>query len=226
MATKSSTLLRRALAVFRKDMQIEFRCRYAYSAQVVFAITTLIAVSFAMGGGLAETDVAASMLWIILFFSSMTGLARSFLQEEETGTILALRLAADPEPVLIGKYLFNALLMLSLAVIVTPLFLMLAGVPIAHPLGLLTTVLLGVLGLVGGGTIIAAIAARSTAKGSLMTVLSFPIVVPLLVSAINATRIGLGGGPSRGMAADLWFLFFFNGVLVAASFLLFEHIWD
>lgn len=207
-------------------MQIEFRCRYAYNAQVVFALTTLVAVSFAMGGGLADIDVAASMLWVILFFSSMTGLSRSFVQEEEAGTILALRLAADPAPVLLGKYLFNAVLMLSLAVIVTPLYFVLAGIPIANPLGLLATVLLGVLGLVGGGTIIAAIAARAMVKGSLMTVLSFPIVVPLLISAINSTRISLDGGPGSFMAADLWFLFFFNGIIVAASFLLFEHIWD
>jgi heme exporter protein B len=226
METKPSSLLRRALAVLQKDMQVEFRCRYAYSAQVVFAVTTLIAVSFSMGGRLADPDVAASMLWVILFFSSMTGLSRSFAQEEETGTILALRLAADPEPVLLGKYLFNAALLLSLTALIVPLFLVLAGVTVAHPLGFLAIVFLGALGLVGGGTIIAAIAARAAVKGALMTVLSFPIVIPLLISAINGTRLTLGGEAARGVLPDLWFLFFYNGIIVAASFLLFEHIWD
>jgi heme exporter protein B len=185
-----------------------------------------MAVSFSMGGGLADTDVAASMLWIVLFFSSMTGLARSFIQEEETGTIIALKLSADPEPVLLGKYLFNAVLLLSLTVIIIPLFLALAGVSVADAPGFVSTVFLGVMGLVGTGTIVAAIAARAAVKGSLMTVLSLPIVVPLLVSAINATRMAMSGGTDSGIASDLWFLFFYNGLIIAASVLLFEHIWD
>jgi heme exporter protein B len=185
-----------------------------------------MAVSFSMGGGLADTDVAASMLWIVLFFSSMTGLSRSFIQEEETGTIIALKLSADPEPVLLGKYLFNAVLLLSLTVVIIPLFLALAGVSVADALGFVSTVLLGVMGLVGTGTIVAAIAARAAVKGSLMTVLSLPIVVPLLVSAISATRMAMSGGTVSGIASDLWFLFFYNGLIIAASVLLFEHIWD
>ena len=82
----------------------------------MFAITTLVTVSFSVGGFAMDTDITAAMLWIILFFSAMAGLSRTFVHEEETGTVTALKMAAQPEAVLIGKYLFNVTLLVSLTV--------------------------------------------------------------------------------------------------------------
>lgn len=226
MGIKRFPWLSRALAVLRKDLQLEFRTRYAYSALVMFALTTLSTISFSLGGSMADTDVAAALLWMILFFSAMTGLARTFIQEEEAGTVLALKMAADPEPVFLGKYLFNTVLLFSLTVLIVPLYLLMSNLSVANVRGFLATVLLGVLGLAGAGTILAAIAARAAAKGSVMTVLSFPILLPLLISAISATRTSFAGGLPESMMTDLGLLFFYNGIVLAASFLLFEYVWN
>lgn len=226
MGIKRFPWLSRALAVLRKDLRLEFRARYAYSALVMFALTTLSTISFSLGGSMADTDVAAALLWMILFFSAMTGLARTFIQEEEAGTVLALKMAADPEPVFLGKYLFNTVLLFSLTVLIVPLYLLMSNLSVANVRGFLATVLLGVLGLAGAGTILAAIAARAAAKGSVMTVLSFPILLPLLISAISATRTAFAGGLPESMMTDLGLLFFYNGIVLAASFLLFEYVWN
>ncbi|MBS3949040.1 MAG: heme exporter protein CcmB [Dethiobacter sp.] len=226
MGIKRFPWLSRALAVLRKDLQLEFRTRYAYSALVMFALTTLSTISFSLGGSMADTDVAAALLWMILFFSAMTGLARTFIQEEEAGTVLALKMAADPEPVFLGKYLFNTVLLFSLTVLIVPLYLLMSNLSVANVRGFLATVLLGVLGLAGAGTILAAIAARAAAKGSVMTVLSFPILLPLLISAISATSTAFAGGLPESMMTDLGLLFFYNGIVLAASFLLFEYVWN
>jgi len=226
MGIKRFPWLSRALAVLRKDLWLEFRTRYAYSALVMFALTTLSTISFSLGGSMADTDVAAALLWMILFFSAMTGLARTFIQEEEAGTVLALKMAADPEPVFLGKYLFNTVLLFSLTVLIVPLYLLMSNLSVANVRGFLATVLLGVLGLAGAGTILAAIAARAAAKGSVMTVLSFPILLPLLISAISATRTAFAGGLLESMMTDLGLLFFYNGIVLAASFLLFEYVWN
>jgi len=226
MQTKRFAWLSRAVAVFRKDMQLEFRSRYVYSTLVMFALTTLLTVSFSVGAVLADTDVAASLLWIILFFSSMTGLSRTFVQEEETGTVVALKMAADPEPVLLGKYLFNLVLLFSLTILIVPLYLVMFDLSVADVSGFTAAVLLGVMGLAGAGTLLSAIVAKAAAKGPLMTVLAFPVLVPLLITAINATRTAISRASALGISTDLQLLFFYNGIVLAASFLLFEYIWD
>jgi heme exporter protein B len=195
----------------------------------MFAITTLVTVSFSVGGfldGPEMIDVTAALLWIILFFSAMAGLSRTFVQEEESGTVIALKMAAEPEPVYVGKYLFNVVLLFSLTILVVPLFIVMLNLSVPLFGSFLATVFLGSLGLAGASTIIAAIVSKAGAKGSLMTVLAFPILLPLLFGAISATRTALAGGPPQAIVTDLLMLLFYNGVAVVASLLLFEYVWN
>lgn len=226
MPTKRFAWLDRALAVARKDLRVEFRTRYAYSALAMFAVTTLVTVSFSVGSFSLENDIAAALLWIILFFSAMAGLSRTFVQEEESGTVTALKLAAAPEPVYLGKLFFNIVLLFSLAVLVVPLFLAMLNLSVANPGGFLLTVMLGCLGLAGASTILAAIVAKAGAKGALMTVLAFPVLMPLLVGAINATRGALSAPSTALIAGELSLLGFYNGIAIVASLLLFEYVWN
>jgi len=226
MGKKRFSWLKKGLAVLRKDLHTELRTRYAYSALFMFAVTTMVTVSFSVGGFVPDTNISASLLWVIIFFSAMTGLSRTFGQEEETGTVIALKMAADPEPVFIGKYLFNIVLLLSLAVLVVPLYLIMFNLPVIQAGGFIAALFLGVIGLAGAGTILAAIASKAGAKGALFTVLSFPILLPLLVGAISVTRTALGYGDPGAIALDLWLLIFYNGTVAAVSFLLFEYVWN
>jgi len=216
----------KSAAVCLKDLRLEFRMRYAYSALIMFAVTTLVAISFTLAGGLVEADIAASLLWVIFFFSAMTGVSRSFVQEEETGTSIGLKMAADPAPVFLGKFLFNAALLLSMAMLVVPLYLLLFNLAVVHVGGFLVTIFLGLVGLASAGTILSAIAAQSAVKGSLLTVLSLPILLPLLITATNATRTALYGGHLAGIMTDIAMLIFYNGTVLAASLLLFEYVWN
>jgi heme exporter protein B len=226
MQTRRLPWLRRGAAVLRKDLRIEFRTRYAYSALVMFAVTTLVTVSFSVGSFNLENDIASALLWIILFFSAMAGLSRTFVQEEETGTVIALKMAAEPEPVYLGKLFFNIFLIFSLAVLTVPLFLVLLNLRVADPFSFLQAVFLGCLGLAGASTILAAIVSKAGAKGSLLTVLAFPILLPLLIGAINATRSAMAGTAPGLIRPDLNLLLFYNGVAVVASLLLFEYVWN
>lgn len=223
MATRRYPWLRPALAVLGKDMRAEFRSRYAYSALLMFAVTTLLTVGFAVGGVGLEVDLAAALLWVIIFFSAMAGLSRTFVQEEESGTALALRVAADPVPVFLGKYLFNLVLLVSMAVVLVPLYLVLLNVVVARVDALLAVLLVGLPGLAGTSTLLAALVAKASAKGTLMTVLAFPVLLPLLLGATGATRGALGGG---SIAWELWLMFFHQGMTMTTSLYLFRYVWD
>jgi heme exporter protein B len=226
-----SNLLKAAWAVFRKDLRAELRTRYALNAVALFAVSTVVALSLGVGF-LTESRnpdlplIHAALLWIAVLFAAFTGLARAFVQEEEARTAAALRLAAPPIAVYLGKLLFNLLLLLLLSALVAVLFVVLLHVEIAS-LGLFAALLLaGSLGLVAATTLIAAIIARASVKGALFAVLSFPLLVPLLVVAIQGTALALSGADWARGAAPLQVLLAYTIALFVASLFLFGSVWE
>src|SRR5438270_78114 len=102
--------------VLRKDLAVEFRTRYGVSAVIMFLLITVSVILYSTPGEQLQPSILSALLWIALFFGAMTGLARSFVSEEERGTSLILRLYASSESVFIGKFVYNLGLMLALAV--------------------------------------------------------------------------------------------------------------
>jgi heme exporter protein B len=226
-----SFLARASWAVFRKDVRAELRTRYALNAIALFAASTVVALSLGVGfltaGRNADLPlIHAALLWVAVLFAAFTGLARAFVQEEEARTAAALRLAAPPLAVYLGKLLFNLLLLLLLDALVAVLFVVLLHIEIKNA-GLFAALLLaGSLGLVAATTLIAAIIARASAKGALFAVLSFPLLVPLLVVAIQGTALALvGEGWARGIA-PLQVLIAYTVALFVASLFLFGSVWE
>ncbi|PJA28069.1 MAG: ABC transporter permease [candidate division Zixibacteria bacterium CG_4_9_14_3_um_filter_46_8] len=226
MVKKSSGFLAGAAAVLIKDITSEFRTRYAINALVMFSLVTLTVVSIAIGRSNLNYDLAAAFLWVIIFFSAISGLGQSFIKEEEARTIYALRLYANPLAVFAGKFIFNSLLLLFLELIFVPLFFILLAVECGNILLLFLVILLGSLGLTGATTIIAAIIAKASVKGALFAVLSFPILLPLLVAAIGATEIAFSGGVFADAVRDLKLLVSYPVIMMTASTFLFEFIWN
>ena len=224
-----SLLAKASWAVFRKDVRAELRTRYALNALALFAVSTVVAISLGVGPLTRSPDlplIHAALLWIAILFAAFTGLARAFVQEEEARTAAALRLAAPPTAVYLGKLLFNLLLLLLLAALTALLFVILLRVQIGN-LGLFVALLLeGSLGLVAATTLIAAIIARASVKGALFAVLSFPLLAPLLVVAIKGTALALeGAGWDRG-AAPLQVLLAYAVAMFVASLFLFGSVWE
>lgn len=218
-------------AVFRKDVRSELRTRYALNAVALFAVSTVVALSLGLGplAPMRNADlklIQAALLWIAIMFAAFTGLARAFVQEEEARTAAALRLAAPPLAVYLGKLLFNLVLLLLLDLLTTVLFLILLRVGVGNMGLFVALVVVGSMGLVGATTLIAAIIAQASAKGALFAVLSFPLLVPLLVPAIRGTALALEGRGWDIGAAPLQALVGYTIVVVVASLFLFPSVWE
>ncbi len=226
MPPRSAGLVSKALAVYAKDMRLELRSRYALNAILMFAITTLAVVSFSLGQSGLSPKLLSALFWIVIFFSAMSGLAHVFIREEETGTALPLRLMADPDPVYIGKLTFNFSLLTTMTMVVTPLFFIFTDAPAEHIISFLPVLALGVIGLSGATTLVAAIISRASVKGALFAVLSFPILMPLLIALVAATEKVFGGSGLGEALAELQFLFAYAVVMITASLLLFKFVWQ
>jgi len=222
----SGSWLSGVMALLRKDLTCELRSASASTAVGMFAVVTLAVVSYGVGQTPLEPVVQSGLLWTVLFFASSVGLSRTFVKEEETRTAVALRLTADPSVVFGGKLLFNCAVMLILAAVVVPLFIVFFSVEPASPGLLILYLLLGILGLAAASTIVAAIISRARVKGPLFGALAFPILMPLLLLAVPGTAMALEGAPWDEAARNLTGLLGFTGAMITVSFFLFDPIWE
>ena len=229
MSTPEVPLFRAAMAVVRRDLLAEWRTRIAVNALFLFAFAVLVLVGYAVGPTrLAPEDrptVNAVLLWIVIFFSAMTGLSRVFVKEEEAGTASALRLAAPPPAILLGKYLVNILLLFAVMAFIVPLFLVLTSFEIKCPSLFIVLLVFGGLGLAGASTFTAALVSKAAAKGALFAVLSIPLLLPRSSRPSPARR----SRPARAdFAAGIDFvrvLVAYDGVVTTAAFALFDAVW-
>jgi heme exporter protein B len=227
METRSSGSVNRFFAVFAKDVKGELRTRYAINAILMFALVTVFAVSWAIGGVALDIILQASLLWIVIYFSSLSGLSQSFVKEEESKTAVALRLYCPAAAVLGGKMIFNLVLLSLLNLLTIPLFGIFIGLDIFNYPLFIVIILLGSLGIVSTTTMVAAIISKASAKGALFAVLSFPLVLPLLMMAISGTKKALTPGMEISMARmEIQVLASYVVVMTILDFLLFDSVWN
>jgi heme exporter protein B len=212
-------------AVFRKDLRIELRTRYALNSLALFVLGALLLVLFAVGPRPLGVRVQAALLWIVMLFAASIGLGRSFVAEQERGTVLLLQLNVRPSAVFAGKLLFNGVLVGGLTTLATVVFLFLQDVAVPAPGLLSLTLALGGLGLASATTLLAALVARAAREGPLLPVLLLPLLVPLLVAGTSATRKALAGLPWIQAQDELLTLVGFAGATISAATLLFDFVW-
>lgn len=231
-----------ALAIFAKEWRTEWRTRVALSSVVLFAVGAVTLIALALRSDPApgldaegRASLAAALLWVVLFFTAATGLGRAFVQEEERGTALALRLAARATTVWAGKFAANATLLLGLAALAAPVLAGILEVPLwgaagMNPALLCCVLLFGCIGVAAVFTMTSALVAQASAKGGLLAALSFPVLVPLLLAGVHGTKAALGVGNPAGRfalgAGDVQVLVSYAVIAVTASLLLFDFVWN
>ncbi len=216
-----------ALAVLSNDLRLELRTRVALGALALFVAASLVLVAVTIGRAQPTVPVVAAVLWIVIVFAVAVGLGRSFVAEEERGTSLLLTLALAPSQIYAGKLAGNVLLTLAVAALAGAGVRILLPVPVGAPVVWWTALALGAVGLAAASTLLSALVARARAAGPLLPVLSFPVVVPVLLPAVSMT-VGASGAASGAWAAaqaDVTGLVAYAGLLVSASFVLFEWVW-
>ncbi len=216
----------KSIALFLKDWQSELRTRYAINALAMFILVTISVIMFSIGSEKINEYLTGGLFWIVIFFSAMSGLSRAFVSEEERGTTLTLQLIASPSTIFSGKLIFNLLLVFLMNLSITFLFVILFESFIIKSWGLfILSLILGNIGIAVSSTIIAAIIAKASSKGTLYPVLSFPILLPLILILLELTKFSSDGASINSASTELLVLVCYDVIMGTASYLLFDFIW-
>jgi heme exporter protein B len=218
--------MNKPLALFQKDLSSELRTRYAINALAMFIIVTLSIILFSVGQEKVSEALTGGLYWVVIFFTSMSGLSRAFVSEEERGTSLTLQLMASPSTVFSGKLLFNLILVFCMNTVITILYSALFEFFVIKNFSLfLLSFLFGNIGLAVSATIIAAIISKAGAKGTLYPVLSFPILLPLILTSVQLTLFSIDGISFEEAKIELAIIVTYDIVMTTVSYMLFDFIW-
>lgn len=189
-------MLRRAWAIVWKDLLIEARTKQSFNAMVFFAALVLFIFSFALG---PDTEllrrVAGGLLWVGISFTGILSLSRTYQSEETSGGIEGLKLyPGDVRAIYLGKLLGNIVLLLLVEAVLIPASAVLFQIQLwAHAPAMAGIAVLGTIGFSIVGTFYAALTVNLRAREVMLPLLLFPALVPVLLGAVNATTLVLGG---------------------------------
>ncbi len=216
---------RHTLAITRKDIISEVRSKEIVFSVLVFALLAVVIFNFAFGSDPQTISlVAPGILWVTFAFSGVLSLNRAFIIERESGCMEALLVSpASRESIYLGKALGSLVFMLLVEIIVLPAFAVLFNISIISAQVIVIT-LLTTLGFVAVGTLFAAMAVNTKAREMVLPILFLPIVSPLVISAVKATELALGGGLWGDMASWLEIIIAFDVVFVTIAYLIFGYV--
>lgn len=184
------TTLQQITHLLRWELKTEWRSRYALGSVLLYVVATTTVVYFAVQNFSAMTFNA--LYWVVLFFGATVASGRSFLREGAKRHFYFYTLAS-PEALLVSKFLYNTLIIWLVSGLTWALLGFFSGETyVLEPGYFVAALALGGLGLSAILTFVAALAARAGGSGTLMAVLSFPLVIPLLYLLVNAGGYAVG----------------------------------
>jgi heme exporter protein B len=221
--------LKEFLYVAWKDLLMEFRTKQMLNSMVIFSLLVIVIFNYSFSNilfNIEMSDIAPGILWISFTFAGMLGLSRSFASEKEDGCLDALRLCPiDPSAIYLGKVISNLVIMFIIELIIVPLFIVLFNfTDIQGLLGLSVIILLGTIGFILVGTLFSALTVSMRTREILLPVILFPIIIPLIMSAVMATQNVLSTGELSAASAEVRMLIVYDVVFFIASQLVFEYV--
>ncbi|MFC3198812.1 heme exporter protein CcmB [Parapedobacter deserti] len=216
------SLLSEVTSLIKKDVILEWRTKYAINGIVLYVISTVFVCYQAFKS--VDTATWNALFWIILLFASVNAINKSFVQESRSRQLYYYTIASA-KAIILSKIAYNMLVMLLLSSIAYGVYSVIFQNPLGDPALYLTIVILGSIGFASVFTMVSGISAKAGNNSTLMAILSFPIVIPLLLVLISVSKNAIAGLERSVSYDELIVLAAINVITVAISLLLFPYLW-
>jgi len=212
--------------LIRKEVTLEWRQKYALNGILLYVVSAVFItyLSFGANRGNLSLPTWNALYWIIILFSSVNAVAKSFVQEHQ-GRQLYYYMIAAPESIILSKIIYNTLLTLVLALLGYGVFSLILGNPVQDQTMFVLNLILGAVGLSSCLTMVSGIASKAGNNATLMAILSFPLVIPILLMAISISKNAMDG-IDRDLSLDkMLILLAINAIICSTAYILFPYLW-
>ncbi|TAE00856.1 MAG: ABC transporter permease [Bacteroidetes bacterium] len=219
-------MFKEILALIQKDIRLEWRQKSAFNGILLYLVSTVFVsyLSFNLKKSQLQGITWNALFWIILLFTAVNTISKSFLQESEDRQLYYFTLVS-PESMILSKMIYNSLLMFLMSGIALFFYTLFLDNPVLDQGLFLLNLFLGSLGFSLTLTMIAGIASKVQNSSTLMAVLSFPVVLPLLLLLIRVSKNAIDGLDRTVSEGTLLSILALNGILAVLSYILFPYLW-
>lgn len=210
-----------------KDLLLELRTRERIAAMGAFAVLAGVLFNYSLDTArVAPQDVAAGLIWMTLVFGGLLGVGRTFHLEAQDGAMQGVLMSPAPkDAVYLGKTLANFALLFPVALLVLGVFWLFFGLDLgSNPAILVLALALGALGFVALSTLFAAVSSGTHMGETLLPILVFPLLVPMVIYGVGATGRILIGRPVEEVLGNVRMLGAFALIALAAGAVLFRFV--
>lgn len=211
------------VSLVRKDIRLELRQRWALNGILLYVFSTVFVTYLAFSGKM-DTGPWNALFWIIMLFAAVNAASKSFVQESNARQLMYYFLVS-PQAVILAKIIYNLMLMLLIAMMCYGVFVLFMGSWVVNQGLFIAALVLGSSGFAGILTMVAAIAGRSGNNFALMAVLSFPLVLPLLLTLIRVSAASLTPATFSDHTGNLLVLLLLNVLVTVLGWVLFPYLW-
>lgn len=215
-------MLRQTWDLLWRDWVLEWRTRYALSGIVLYVLATVVLVYTALVD--IRPQVWNAMFWVIVLFAAVSAIVKSFVQESQARQLYYYSLV-HPLALLAAKMIYNSVLLFVLSLLSWLLLALLTGNPVKDTGLFVLAVFLGSMGLAIAFTFVSAISAKAQNSATLMAVLGFPVIIPILLVLVKVGANALRLMQDTAIMGDILILVAINLVLLSVALLLYPFLW-
>jgi heme exporter protein B len=215
-------MLQQTMRLLWRDWILEWRTKYAISGIVLYVLSTVVLVHSALID--IKPQVWNAIFWVILLFAAVSAIVKSFVQESQ-GRQLYYYSLVHPLALLAAKMIYNTSLLFLLSLLSWGLLAALTGNPVKETGLFVLAIFLGSMGLSIAFTFVSAISAKAQNSSTLMAVLGFPVIIPILLVLVKLGANALRLMQDTSLSGDIIILIGINLMLLSISILLYPFLW-
>ncbi|WP_436514873.1 heme exporter protein CcmB [Ekhidna sp. To15] len=214
--------MNKVLHLIKKDLIVDWRQQNPITGILLYLASTIFATYMAFEG-FVSTEVWNALFWIILLFTSINAISKSFIQEERRSHYYFF--LCKPTEIILAKLIYSFVYLSIIALISLAIYSVLLGNPIINYDLFLLNLTLGCIGLSAAFTMVSSIAFRSSNRSIMMAVLGFPVIIPVLILSISNSFKILDSYVFMQIQGNLTALFSVDVIIIALTFVLFPFTW-
>lgn len=209
--------------LIRKEFLLEFRQKSTLAGILVYIVATVFisALSFKK---IIHPTVWNALFWTIFMFITVNVSTKSFMQETK-GKGLYNYLYYHSRHFILSKIMYNMILMAVLSLLTFFFYSWFVGSMVQDMGMFMLALLFSSSAFSGVLSLMSAIASKANNNISLMAILSFPVLMPLLLVSVKLSKHAIDGLAWSVSYKYLLILIMLNFVVVALATLLFNYLW-
>ena len=218
-------MMKKIFIIIKKDLKIDISQGHMFFSVALYLISSIFVVYLSFGSlGIKDLNTWVSLFWVIILFGAITSISKSFLYESKNRNYYYYFLFT-PTELILSKLIYNFIFLSLLCFVAFGFYSLLVGNFIQSISFFILFLFIGAFSISNCLTLISAISNQVRNNSAIMSVLSFPVILPILLILINISKISASEFSWNLVEDDIYLLILLNIIVLVLSKILFGFLW-